>query len=208
MFECFWRGYDQIRPSAIVSAGFMVGRQELCCRLPRFNSLTRRLFVSGSHVGCMSADIRLLPFGVLHLIRSKTAIVIRMRAKSSLATIALDSFRKPLERQRTITQMRNNNLGYFGVKRDHLPLSEPLEGKYTFSTLEIVNSRPSTSTWCFFWASKQEPWRGKPVLLQWLVLQALRCVQWDLSSKELRKRIPVWIHLLDVIGVGISFLPS
>jgi hypothetical protein len=45
-------------------------------------------------------------------------------------------------------------------------------------------------------------------VLQWLVLQALRCVQWDLSLKGLRKRIPVWIHLLDVSGVGISFLPS
>ena len=54
--------------------------QALCCRLPRFNSLIRRLFVSGSHVGCMSAAIRLLRFGVLHLIRSKTAIVIRKRA--------------------------------------------------------------------------------------------------------------------------------
>jgi hypothetical protein len=45
-------------------------------------------------------------------------------------------------------------------------------------------------------------------VLQWLVLQALRCVQWDLSFKVVRKRIPVWIHLLDVTAVGISFLLS
>jgi hypothetical protein len=45
-------------------------------------------------------------------------------------------------------------------------------------------------------------------VLQWLVLQALRCVQLDLSFKGLRKRTPVWIYLLNVIAVGISFLPS
>ena len=40
------------------------------------------------------------------------------------------------------------------------------------------------------------------------MLRALRYVQWDLSFTVLRKRIPVWIHLLDVIGVGISFSAS
>ena len=46
MFECFWRGY-QIRPSAIVSAGFNWLEDR------RLNSLTRRLFVLGSHGGCI-----------------------------------------------------------------------------------------------------------------------------------------------------------
>jgi hypothetical protein len=42
-------------------------------------------------------------------------------------------------------------------------------------------------------------------VLQWLVLLALRYVQLDLSFKGIRKRIPVWIHLLDVIAVGDKF---
>src|ERR1700754_2535877 len=46
--------------------------------------------------------------------------------------LALDSFRKSLERQRTITQMGHNNLGYFGIKRDHLPLSKTARGEVYF----------------------------------------------------------------------------
>jgi hypothetical protein len=37
-------------------------------------------------------------------------------------------------------------------------------------------------------------------VLQWLVLRALRDVQLELSFKAIRRRIPVWIHLLDAIG--------
>jgi hypothetical protein len=53
-------------------------------------------------------------------------------AHSSRKMLTLDSFRKPLERQRTITQMRHNNLGYFGVKRDHLLLGETARGEVYF----------------------------------------------------------------------------
>jgi hypothetical protein len=46
-------------------------------------------------------------------------------------------------------------------------------------------------------------------VLQWLVPLVLRYVQWDLSFKVCTDRIPIWIHLLDVIGMlGFSFLPS
>ena len=45
-------------------------------------------------------------------------------------------------------------------------------------------------------------------VLQWLVLLALRYVQWDLSFNGCTKRNPFRIHLLDINGCCDKFLPS
>jgi hypothetical protein len=110
MFECFWRGYDQIRPSAIVSAGFML-EDRLCVAdcLVLIHSLAVYSCQAATLV-VSSADIRLLRFGVLHLIRSKAAIVIRKACESSLATIPL--FPQPTAEDKSNAQSHKHRLGW------------------------------------------------------------------------------------------------
>ena len=110
MFECFGEVMTKYaRPPLFQPVSWLEDRRCVADCLVLIHSLAVYSCQAATLV-VSSADIRLLRFGVLHLIRSKAAIVIRKACESSLATIPL--FPQPTAEDKSNAQSHKHRLGW------------------------------------------------------------------------------------------------